>query len=364
MAAPPSPPFTGSYSEDQAIFLLTPVSIATTPVEEKERRIQSGERHYSEMLTLETAPPPEYVALFRALTARYKRRLASELNALAEALMASHDGELTLVSLARAGTPVGALLQRAIALGGGRAKHYSISILLGRGPDEAALRHLLETERRDPRSLRFVDGWTAKGTIGGELRRGIARWNALTKGGVSASLNVVMDLGGTAARAATLDDYAIPCGLLNATVSGLVSRSVLPPGHDRSAFHGCVYHSELAPADLTQWFHSEVANELSTAPAAPRPTLDEVAHRRAATRRCLHDLQLRYGADDASRIKPGVAEATRAVLRRLPDRILVRDAALEDVAHLLLLARRRDLPVTVDPRLPFNAVTLVRKTHA
>jgi hypothetical protein len=59
-----------------------------------------------------------------------------------------------------------------------------------------------------------------------------------------------------------------------------------------------------------------------------------------------------------------VAEATRALLRRLPDRLLIRDAANEDVAHLLLLADSRGLPVEVDPSMPFNAVTLLRRSHA
>jgi hypothetical protein len=56
-----------------------------------------------------------------------------------------------------------------------------------------------------------------------------------------------------------------------------------------------------------------------------------------------------------------VAEATRALLRRVPDRLLVRDSDDPDVAHLLHLAAERG--VRVDP-LPrgnhYRAVAVIR----
>lgn len=359
--------FTGSYRPDQTIFLLVPVTMPSTPVEEKERLIQTGRRHYSEMLTFESAPLPDYVELFRDLTTRYKRRLASELNALADVLTESWPEELTLVSLARAGTPIGALLRKAVELRGRTARHYSVSIVLGRGIDEAALRHLLEAEGRDPGSIRFIDGWTAKGTIGRELRTAIERWNAengSTLGSISSSLHVVMDLSGTAEVSATLDDYAIPCGILNATVSGLVSRTVLPPGHDPAAFHACVYYSKLAVADLTQWFYTEIAAELGTAPPADLPMPSQVAKHRIAAADFLERIQALYGIDNIHRVKPGVAEATRAVLRRHPERVVVRDPEQTDVAHLLMLSRARNVPIEAYPHMPFNAFTLIRRSDA
>lgn len=360
-------PFTGSYRPEQTVFLLEPMAMPNTPVEEKERLIQTGRRHYSEMITRELAPAAKYAALFRELTARHKRRLAGEINTLADLLAADSFEELTLVSLARAGTPIGALLQRALELRGRPARHYSVSIILGRGIDQAALRHLLGPEGRAPGSLRFIDGWTAKGSIGAELRTALAAWNsepaARRWGEIPSRLHVVMDLGGTADVSATLDDYAIPCGILNATVSGLVSRTVLPLGHDPASFHGCVYYGELAADDLTQWFYDEIAAELPSAPPAPAPTPTDTARRRAETRAFLDKVQRSWAVDNPNRIKPGVAEATRAVLRRNPERVFLRDPDQLDVAHLTLLAEERGLPVEVDPSLPFNAFTLIRKSN-
>ena len=61
--------FSGSYDPDDVIFLLKPAIIAATPVAEKERLIQSGARHYSEMLSAERAPDARYMRLYRAALA-------------------------------------------------------------------------------------------------------------------------------------------------------------------------------------------------------------------------------------------------------------------------------------------------------
>ena len=60
----------------------------------------------------------------------------------------------------------------------------------------------------------------------------------------------------------------------------------------------------------------------------PRPLTRSDAERAEAARAC-EDLMARlmrgHDVADRNRIKPGIAEATRAVLRRLPERLLVRD---------------------------------------
>ncbi|HAI50604.1 MAG TPA: hypothetical protein DCM53_14630, partial [Enterobacteriaceae bacterium] len=41
-------PFSGSYLPQDVHFLLQPVEIEMTPVDQKEQLIQSGARHYSD----------------------------------------------------------------------------------------------------------------------------------------------------------------------------------------------------------------------------------------------------------------------------------------------------------------------------
>ena len=69
-AAQPDWRFSGSYDPDDVIFLLKPAIIAPTPVAEKEALIQSGARHYSEMLSPEAAPGEAYLALYDAALER------------------------------------------------------------------------------------------------------------------------------------------------------------------------------------------------------------------------------------------------------------------------------------------------------
>src|SRR6266699_3418552 len=104
--------FSGSYLPDDVIFLLKQVTLATTPVEEKERLIQSGRKHYSEMISGERLPSPLYLRVFHQALERQKARFARHLVELANLLHHSRPGPLTLVSMARAGTPVGVLLGR------------------------------------------------------------------------------------------------------------------------------------------------------------------------------------------------------------------------------------------------------------
>jgi hypothetical protein len=70
----------------------------------------------------------------------------------------------------------------------------------------------------------------------------------------------------------------------------------------------------------------------------------------------------RFGVRDRNRIKPGIAEATRAVLRRVPERLLVRDPDDPDVRHLVHLALERALAVDLlPPESSFRAVSIIRE---
>lgn len=53
----------GSYLEDDVHFLLRCVEMQTTDVEEKERLIQTQQKHYSEMISEEAAPSGAHQAL-------------------------------------------------------------------------------------------------------------------------------------------------------------------------------------------------------------------------------------------------------------------------------------------------------------
>ena len=358
--------FSGSYRKGEVSFLLRRLpQEGFVDVAEKEALIQSGRRHYSQMLSPESAPSARYMALFDEACRANNARMARDCLRLARLIAARPLHRLALVSLARAGTPVGVVVARLLReLFGRDAVHYSVSIVRDRGIDAAALRHIL-AHGHQPDSIVFLDGWTGKGVIARELAGSIEVFNVRHGTHIDAGLHVLSDLAGASACAASCDDYLIPSSILNATVSGLVSRTVLDERIGPQDFHGCVYYGEFAEHDQSQRFADTLA-ALAAAQAAqvaqdlpPAMPLD-AQEARARSRAYLEGAMARYGIGDVNLVKPGIGEATRVLLRRVPRLLVLRRRGTPDVAHLEVLAEEKQVPVEIDPGLPYHAVSLIR----
>jgi len=361
--------FSGSYLPEDVTFLLKVIDIPPIEIAEKERLIQSGQRHYSEMIHRESPPSARYLSLFQSALKRNAPRFAADLAAFAAEIAATVSGEITLVSLARAGTPVGVLLRRILKEYLGRdAAHYSVSIIRDRGIDEVAMRHILEVDGREPEGIVFVDGWTGKGVIARELKAAIDDFNARWESSLPNELHVVADISGSAAVSATSDDYLIPSSILNAVVSGLISRSILNAEYiGPTDFHGCVYYEEFAAQDLSRSFVDDIMTEVASLPDrtwTERPRLmtpEEKAALRKRSDDFIASAEQTFGIRSVHHVKPGIGEATRVLLRRVPDRVLLRNLESEDVAHLVQLASEKNVPIVHEPNLPYNAVAIIRE---
>jgi hypothetical protein len=273
--------FSGSYAPEDVTFLLQRVEQPFIDVASKERLLQTRERHYSELLSPEHAPSAEYLAAFERACASNGDRLAGDVLQLARIVAERANGPIALVSLARAGTPIGVLLRRMLTERFGReVAHFSISIIAGRGIDEEALDVVRAQPGIDDAAIVFVDGWTGKGVIGRALTKAVTEYNASRGAQLDPTLHVVVDLCGSTPAASTANDYLIPSCLLGATVSGLVSRSILNE-HTRASgrFHGCRYYGELEPADRSRPFVDELHRSAALLPlpaAAPAGSCPEV----------------------------------------------------------------------------------------
>jgi hypothetical protein len=358
--------FHGSYRPDDVTFLLEPTTLQ--PIEDvrtKERLIQSGQRHYSEMLSPEPLPTGAYLQLFREAVAQGAGKMARALVHLARRICMQRSAPLVLVSLARAGTPVGIIMRRLLReVFNLDAPHYSISIIRGRGVDGCALDHIVS--RHAPQSLVFIDGWSAKGSIALELRSSLAAYARAGGVQVPAELFVLSDLSGLAQNCATHDDMLLPHALLNAAVSGLISRSVLRSPAQPGQFHGCVFDAEGSAADQSCWFVDQVfAQCLHGLPRWLAEPLTECDPHTAQQRMraLLEQLARQHGATDPHLVKPGIGEATRALLRRAPRLLLLRDPGAFAVRHLHHLAHGRAVPVELDASLPCDSVVLIESTH-
>jgi len=356
--------FSGSYQLGDVDFLLKKLDMRPiSNVIEKERLIQFGVRHYSEIIGLEQQPSAKYLLLFYEAVERNAKKMAMDLVCLARILLIARPGGLTLVSLARAGTPVGVLLRKILVEHFDvDAPHYSVSIIRDRGIDTNALDHICA--KRSPESIAFIDGWTGKGAIACELRRSIPEYWKKTSFDVSDELYVLCDLAGCAAGSGSTADYLIPSSILNSTVSGLVSRSILNDLVGPNDFHGCIYHHELSAHDISQWFVDRLLAEVREIFVTTIDMrLDEVDREaiRNESEAMISNIMCRFNVTDINYIKPGIGEATRSLLRRTPRALLLRDPEAQDVQHLVLLAREREVEVYVDSELPLLAISIIRK---
>lgn len=253
MTAPLTGPDFGSYPAADVRWLLKDLSGVDleADVAERERRIQSGRAHYAESLPIEYQPDAQYRELFDKVLVESAERLARAVGVVTELILEERGHDITLVSLARAGTPIGILMRRwAMRMHGLDLPHYAVSIVRDRGIDTAALDYL--AAHHDPASVVFVDGWTGKGAITRELDAALAAYAASGGAVFDPDLAVLADPGSCARTYGTRDDFLIASACLNSTVSGLVSRTVLndaliAPGE----FHGAKFYRELAAADVS-----------------------------------------------------------------------------------------------------------------
>ncbi len=352
-------PFSGSYDAHDVQFLLKPIEMEMTPIDQKEALIQSGKKHYSDMLSQEPAPTSWHLDLFARALDRGAARLANEVTQLAcELANRFGDEPIILTSLVRAGVPLGVMLHQALRAMGKTSFHYGISIIRDRGIDTAAL-DIIES-RHGTEGIVFVDGWTGKGAITGQLVRSLKGRNGYPE---QPRLVVLADPCGCSWLAASDDDWLIPFGIMGAPVSGLISRSVWTT----EGLHGCVVCEHLNEYECSRSLVETVADYREKLDANTLPALDWNMTANTGmwqkSRDVISLLADSYAVDSINRIKPGIAEATRAVLRRVPDHVFVRSVNDPDVELLVGLARDKGITVTEmgDALGQYRAVTIIKK---
>ena len=373
--------FSGSYSPEQITFLLQKLDLMPTDTDEKERLIQSGTKHYSEMISTEKPPSEQHLYLFEQAMLQGETRFAIEVQQIAQSIISQwqfpQDKPIVLVSFVRAGVPLGVLLNDALHDLGQASVHFGVSIVRDKGIDYAALELLIAKYGVD--SLVFVDGWTGKGAISQELHRSLGkdpRFLAVQQKYQRDMLPLVVlsDIGGCAWLAASGDDWLIPSGVLGSTISGLISRSICKGDNlsqseinenNLNEWHGCIEYSHLKELDQSQEFIARI-NTVRRNLAVQEDaiwTIEQRKTQRNQTQQVISNLAEEHNITNLNRIKPGIAEATRAILRRVPDLVLLQYPDDQDTSLLRHLTKVTNTPVLVvgDSIAPYRAVTLIKK---
>lgn len=371
-----------SYLTEDVVLLLKDITGSVQPqsTEEREKLIQAG-RHYSEMLPVEYVPTEKYMEVYREALYRYAKQVADAVGVLSDRIMAARGRDVVLVSLARAGTPVGILIRRYIRLKYRvDVPHYSISIIRGRGIDGNAMQYLLDRYR--PEQLLFVDGWIGKGAILGELEKDVRAYP-----GVSLEIAVVADPAGVTELCGTHEDILIPSSCLNSTVSGLISRTFLRDDIiGEKDFHGAVYYEELKDSDLSYEFIETIEKNFSIEDPLPNPesefgrpgreetgsvspegketgNVEETSGSRGKGIDEVREIAAFFGIEDINFIKPGIGETTRVLLRRVPWKVLVDERYRGDpeLSHVVRLAEEKQVPVEYYPLTHYKCCGIIKK---
>jgi hypothetical protein len=384
-----------SYGDECEILLkdLTGI-IEEITVEEKEELIRSGV-NYSEFISKEDVPSESMKKIFFSMLKWSKRKIATYVVKISEAIYNEKGKDLVLVSLARAGTPYGILIKRYLKLKYNvDIKHYSISIIRGKGIDYNALKYILKNNQRG--NIQFVDGWTGKGSIIGELNSNIDKFNKEFNKNVDSSLAVVADPAKLCKFYGTREDIVIPSCCLNSTVSGLISRTV----HNREFigemdFHGAKTLDYLRSEDLSMYFIDEISNEFCSELVDNYDDIEGVLREdfegeeeiagnkvygnddeyaidnigieskvtksrskylngceslmepieKEYARTIAEEIRQTFNVKSINNIKLSIGESARVLLRRKARLVLVRDLEDKNIAHIIELAKEKGVKV-------------------
>ncbi|MEI5905891.1 cysteine protease StiP family protein [Bacillus spongiae] len=355
----------GSYPAEDVIFLLKDLSSLSieTDTGQRERAIQSG-THYSEMLPVEYQPSQEYMELYKTSLQQSKQKVAIAVGVVAEQILQRRGENLVLVSLARAGTPVGVLIRRYLKQTYNlELPHYSISILRGRGIDENALRYIYKKHQES--SIVFIDGWTGKGAITKELTKSIKVFNEKYNATLSDELAVLADPGHCSTLYGTREDFLIPSACLNSTISGLVSRTVMNPKWiDKGDFHGAKYYKELENQDVSLHYVDTIASIFNEVTNKITARLNSIKEEDITPTwegmSSIHRIQDHFNIETINLIKPGIGETTRVLLRRIPWKILVQSKDNAQLDHILYLANEKGVPVEEYQQMSYTCCGIIQ----
>ena len=354
-----------SYRSEDVTILLKDISGLVTPLptEEREKLNQSG-IHYSEMLPLEYKPTKKYMEIYNEALKTLSYKTAKATAILADKLYAKYGKNLVLVSLARAGTPIGILVKRFLSYKYHIVvPHYSISIIRGKGIDTNAMNFIVD--KHGSFGIQFIDGWVGKGAVNSVLQDACKTLKSQDKkfSRLDSTLGVLSDPAFITELCGTHEDFLIPSACLNSTVSGLISRTFLRDDIiSPTDFHGAVYYGELKSEDKSNEFIDTVSdyfenidynyfdNTFMFIPVG-RTGLDEVM-----------SISRDFGLTDISKIKPGIGETTRVLLRRVPYCVLVKSLSdIKNFPHIKRLCEEKNVPIKEYPLKLYNVCGIIKK---
>lgn len=338
-----------SYRSDDVILLLKDMTGKVNPVsqEERKRMVDNG-AFVRSIIINEYEISDEYINIVNSYMNDYISKMATYVGILSEQLYKEKGNDLALVDIVRAGIPIGILVRRYLK------KYYNVDIphygiSLVKGLDKNAMNYIIQ--KHGVSGIQFIDGWTGKGTVAKEIKE-----SAKDFPGVDDSLAVLSDCINQAKYTGTREDVYIPHSPLNASVTGLVSITVLNEDYCADYdYHAAIYLKELEDKDQSEDFVCRVCNEFTKQDCITLEcnSVDDTEIDRIAN----------VLGRDKKLLNPGINEAARAVLRRNLEKLIVSDKNDYELRCLIELAQYKNIDVVEMPIYGYKAVSVANDDY-
>lgn len=333
-----------SYKKEDVTLLIKDLTGLVTPVSVSERdaRVKNGE--FERSIMIEEYPiSDEYREIVWDSMKDYAKQTAIAVGNVAEQIFAQKGKDLVLVSIIRAGIPIGILIKKYLKMKYNvDIPHYAISLV--KGLDDNAMKYILARHKAE--GIQFIDGWTGKGTVTRELIASAKNYK-----GVDPSLAVLSDAIGVAKYCGIREDIAIPSAPLNASVTGLVSITIF--NNDlikENDFHGAMYLKDLEKIDKSQEFIDIISSLFESCENNYTEAIEVNEVQKVSD-----DLNVPLNL-----MNPGINEAARAILRRNLDKLLVVDKNDKDVQYICKLARLKNVDIVEYPLEHYKAISIAK----
>lgn len=377
-----------SYTiEDVELLLNGNIDMVEMDTKQREEAIQKGV-HYSSMLPKEHEPSQEYLDLYYKALRTKKTDIALGIAKIAEMIKKKCDTNLknstpVLISLVRAGLPVGILIKRYLKdKYNMEVYHYGISIIRDIGIDEKAMEHIYNYHNDiGVENFIFIDGWTGKGAIKQQLVEAVQHLktkeykdNRIDWSKLSDDLYVLADPAYITEYCGTHEDYLLPSACLNSTVSGLISRSLysddlgteLGAQLHSGAYHGAVPFWKFRFQDHSNEFIDTIWEEFNQLDYVDS-TINSLGEKEGIGLKAVLDICNQYNIKDYKKVKPGIGETTRVLLRRVPWKVLINTSTSmddADIQHIITLCKEKNIPIERFSTGNYKVVGIIKELSA
>ena len=122
-------------------------------------------------------------------------------------------------------------------------------------------------------------------------------------------------------------------------------------------FHGALFYKDLIDEDLTYHFINTIEShfnfdDVNTTNDKPSITAEQE----------VKNIAKKFDITDINLVKPSIGEATRVLLRRVPEVILVHcKADFKNLEHIYALAAEKNVPVVEYPLKNYKACGIIKQ---